>query len=83
MGTRELVLEDRPYETIVEKPRRPIDDVQRFGVRVIGSDSTRWAEDSTVGQGGSASQACLSFRPAAQEVANRHRAKAYQQDAGG
>jgi hypothetical protein len=30
-----------------------------------------------------ASQACLSFRPAAQEVANRHCAKAYQPGAGG
>jgi hypothetical protein len=52
--------------------------VQGFGLRVVGAHSARWAEDSAVRQRGPASQARLCFRPPAQEVANRHCAKAYQ-----
>jgi hypothetical protein len=82
VSPRQLVFEHGPHETIIEEPRRPIHDVERLGLWVVGPDSARWAEDRTVGQGRPASQASLSFRPAAQEVANRHRAKAYQPGAG-
>jgi hypothetical protein len=82
VGPRQLVLEYWPHKTIVEESRGAIDNVKGFCLGVIGPDSARRAEDGSVRQGGPASQACLSFRPAAQEVANRHRAKAYQPDEG-
>ena len=74
----QLILENGTHKTIVEEARGPIDDVQGFSLRVVGAHSARWAEDSAVRQRGPASQARLCFRPPAQEVANRHCAKAYQ-----
>jgi hypothetical protein len=65
VGPGKLVLEDWAYETIVEEAGRSIDDVEWLGLRVIGPDSARWAEHSALRQWRSASQACLSFRPAA------------------
>jgi hypothetical protein len=50
VGASELVLEDRPNEAIVEKARRPIDDVEWLGLRVVGSDPTRRAENCPRGQ---------------------------------
>jgi hypothetical protein len=78
MGSCQLILEDGTHESVVEEARGPIDDVQRFGLRIVCAHSARRAEHSAVGKWGPASQARLRFRPPAQEVANRHRAKAYQ-----
>jgi len=65
MGASQLVLEDGPHEAVVEESSRPIDYVQRLGLRIVGPDSAGWAEDRPMWQGGPASQACLSFRPPA------------------
>jgi hypothetical protein len=65
VGARELVLEHGPYKAIVEEAGRPIDDVQGLSLGIISPHATRRAEDCAVGQGRPASQACLSFRPAA------------------
>ena len=78
MGPCQLILEDGTHETVVEEARGPVDYVKRFRLWVVGAHAARWAEDSAVGKWGPASQARLSFRPPAQEVANRHCAKAYQ-----
>src|SRR4029077_21099411 len=80
---RELVLEDGAHEAVVEQPGRAIDDVERFRLRIIDLDPARRTEDCALWQGGPASQARLGFRPPAQEIANRHRDKAYQPSGGG
>jgi hypothetical protein len=51
MSPRELVFEHRPNEAIVEESSRPVDDVQRFGLWVVGPDAARRTEDRTVRQG--------------------------------
>jgi hypothetical protein len=65
VSPRQLVLEDRPHEALVEESSGPVDYVERLRLRVVHPDAARWAEDRPVGQWGPASQACLSFRPAA------------------
>jgi hypothetical protein len=65
VSARQLVLEDGTHEAFVEESRRPIDDVERLGLGVVGPHSARRAEDRPMGQGRPASQACLSFRPPA------------------
>ena len=62
---RQLVLQHWTHEPLVEQACRPVDDVQGLSLRVVRSHATRRAEDSTARQWGSASQACLCFRPAA------------------
>jgi hypothetical protein len=65
VSPRKLVLENRPHETIVEEARGPIDYVKRLGLGVIDLYATPRTEHRPVRQGRPASQACLSFRPAA------------------
>jgi hypothetical protein len=65
VGPSQLVFENGPNETIVEESRRPINDMERLRLGVVDLDSTPRAENRPVWQGRPASQACLSFRPAA------------------
>ncbi len=50
MRARELVLEHRSNETIVEEAGRAVDDVKGLGLRIIDPDSTRGTEDRARGQ---------------------------------
>jgi hypothetical protein len=65
VGSGELVLEHRPDEPIVEEPGGTVDDVERFSLWVVGLDAARRAENRTMRQRRSASQAGLGFGPAA------------------
>src|SRR5258708_17612453 len=75
MSARELILEHRAHEAIVEKSRGAIDDVKRLGLRIVGLDAAGRTEHSAGGQGRSARLAGLPLRPAAEEGANRHSVK--------
>jgi hypothetical protein len=48
---RQLILQDRPHESIIEKTGRAIDDMQRLGLGIVGPHPARRAKDRTVGQG--------------------------------
>jgi len=50
MGPGELVFEHGTDEAIVEESSRPVDDVERLGLWVVGPDSARRAEDRAVRQ---------------------------------
>lgn len=50
VSPRELVFEHRTDEAIVEESGRPVDDVKRLSLWVVGPDPARWAEDRTVRQ---------------------------------
>jgi hypothetical protein len=50
MRARELILEHRSHEAIVEETGRAVDDVKRLGLRVIDPDSTRGTEDRARGK---------------------------------
>jgi hypothetical protein len=65
VSSGELVLEHRADETIVEQPGGAVDDVKRFSLRVVGLDAARRAENRTMRQRRSTSQAGLGFGPAA------------------
>src|SRR5207249_3837294 len=75
MRARQLVLEHRAHEPLVEETRGAINDVQRFGLRVVGSDSTRGTEDRAARKWRAASLAGDRLRPPPEEVANRHPVK--------
>src|SRR5260370_39702005 len=72
MSARQLILEHRADEGIVEKSRGAIDDVQWLGLRIVGLDAAGRTEHSAVGQGRSARLAGLPLRPAAEEAGKRH-----------
>jgi hypothetical protein len=65
VGSGELVLEHRPDEAIVEESGGAVHDVERFSLWVVGLDAARRAENRTVRQRRSTSQAGLGFGPAA------------------
>jgi hypothetical protein len=65
VSSGELVLEHRTDEAIVEQSGGAIDDVKRFSLWVVGLDAARRAENRTMRQRRSTSQAGLGFGPAA------------------
>jgi hypothetical protein len=51
VSPRQLVFEHRPDEAIVEESCRPVNDVERLRLWVVGPDPARRAEDCSVRQG--------------------------------
>src|SRR5690348_12320968 len=75
MRARQLVLEHWAHESLVEEACGPVDDVQRFSLRIVGPNSTRRTEDRAAGKWRPTSLAGHRLRPPAEEVANRHSVK--------
>src|SRR5258708_35504180 len=82
MRARELILEHRSHEAIVEEAGRAVDDVKRLGLWVIDPDSTRGAEDRGRGKWWAAGLAGQRVRPGAQGGAHRHSVKPIGRGAG-
>jgi hypothetical protein len=75
VSARQLILEHRADEAIVEKSRGAIDDVERLGLGIVSLDAAGRTKHSAVRQGRSARLAGLPLWPPAEEVANRHSVK--------
>lgn len=65
VSPRELILQDRPHEAIVEESGGPVDDVQRLCLGIVRTHAARRAEDGAVGKWRTARLTGLSLGPPA------------------